>query len=103
LQFAITKHWKFCVCEQRVLWYWSCVSACLPGARSSCFFFYLHQQDHCNYGNISYICQYGFFYPVIFIVLFHIAVEGNRRIVLYVWWHCAPTDWWETILFLYIV
>lgn len=60
LQFAITKHWKFCVCEQRVLWYWSCVSVCLLGARSLCFFFYLHQQDHCNYGNILYICQYIF-------------------------------------------
>jgi len=81
LQFAITKHWKFCVCEQWVLWYWSRVSVCLLGARSSCFLFYVHQQDQCNYGDISYICQYVF-YPVIFILLFHITVAGNRHCIV---------------------
>jgi len=80
-QFAITKHWKFCVCEQWVLRYWSCVSVCLPGARSLCFLFYLHQQGQCNYGDISYICQYVF-YAVIFILLFHITVAGNRHYVV---------------------
>jgi hypothetical protein len=79
LQFAITKHWKFCVCEQWVLWYWSCISVCLQGACSSCFLFYLRQQDQCNYGDVSYIWQYGFFYPVIFILPSHITVAGNRH------------------------